>query len=323
MLVDVMDHFGLARGLREAGYFETEHHQQLLRELESAIPQGGLIALAGLVGCGKTTLLWQLQDRLKKTGAFLVTESLAVDVNRVNLNTLKLALFYDLATEKDGDLPTKPEKSERVLIKLIQRCERPIVLFVDDAHDLNGNTLRGLKRIIERVHRRRGRLSIVLAGHPKLRNDLRRPTLEEIGARATVFELEGLKGQQKAYLAWLLAQCMKPKTKPEDILTEEASGLLAQRLITPLQIEHYLTLALEQAYRLGEKPVTAQIVEATMAPDIDALEPTLIRHGYTARVLTELLNVRPGEVRALLQGQLPEERADELKQQLLRTGIPL
>jgi len=95
-------------------------------------------------------------------------------------------LFYDLATEKDGDLPTKSKKSERVLIKLIQRCERPIVLFVDDAHDLNGNTLRGLKRIIERVHRRRGRLSIVLAGHPKLRNDLRRPTLEEIGARATV-----------------------------------------------------------------------------------------------------------------------------------------
>jgi hypothetical protein len=38
---------------------------------------------------------------------------------------------------------------------------------------------------------------------------------------------------------------------------------------------------------------------------------------------SELLNVRPGEVRALLLGQLPEERAEELKQQLLRTGIPL
>lgn len=58
-----------------------------------------------------------------------MTESLAVDVNRVNLNTLKLALFYDLATEKDGDLPTKPEKSERVLIKLIQRYEKPIILL--------------------------------------------------------------------------------------------------------------------------------------------------------------------------------------------------
>jgi len=323
MLVDVMDHFGFTRSLREAGYFETEHHQQLLRELEATIRQGGLVALTGIVGCGKTRLLWQLQDRLKKAGTFQVTESLAVDVNRVNLNTLKLALFYDLATEKDGDLPIKPEKSERILIKLIQRYETPIVLFVDDAHDLNDNTLRGLKRIIERVHRRRGRLSVVLAGHPKLRNDLRRPALEEIGARATVFELDGLKGQQKAYLAWLMAQCMKPKVKPDDIITEEALGLLAERLVTPLQIEHYLTLALEQAHRLGEKPVTAEIVEATMAPDINALEPKLIRHGYTARALTELLNVRPAEVRALLHGQLPEERADELKQQLLRTGIPL
>jgi len=116
---------------------------------------------------------------------------------------------------------------------------------------------------------------------------------------------------------------MKPKTKPEEILTEEALALLTERLVTPLQIEHYVTRALEQAHRLGEKPVTAEIVEAVMAPDINALEPMLIRQGYTARALTELLNVRLAEVRALLHGQLPDERADELKQQLLRTGIPL
>lgn len=323
MLADVMDHFGFARSLQEAGYFETEHHKQLLQALEAAIRQGGLVALAGIVGCGKTTLLWQLHDRLKRAGTFQVAESLAVDVNRVNLNTLKLALFYDLASEKDGDLPTKPEKSERVLIKLIQRYEKPIVLFVDDAHDLNGNTLRGLKRIIERVHRRRGRLSVLLAGHPKLKNDLRRPTLEEIGARATVFELESFKGQQKAYLIWLLTQCLKPKVGLDHILTEGALALLAERLMTPLQIEHYLMLALEQAYRLGEKPVTAEMVEATLAPDINALEPLLIRQGYNARVLAELLNVRPVEIRALLHGQLPEERAEELRQQILKTGIPL
>jgi len=323
MFIDVLNHFGLARSPREAGYFETEHHQQLLHELEAAVPQGGLIALAGIVGSGKTTLLWQLQDRLRKAGRVLVAESLAVDINRVSLNTLKLAMYYDLATEKDGDLPSKPEKSERVLINLIQRCDRPVVLFVDDAHDLNGNTVRGLKRIIERVRRRGGRLSVLLGGHPKLKNDLRRATLEEIGGRAIIFELEGIKGEQKAYLTWLLSQCMKPKTNIEDILSEEAMALLSERLITPLQIEHYLILALEQAYRLAERPVTAEIVESTIAPDLNALEPTLIRHGYTSRALSEFLNVRPGEVRALLLGQLPEERTDELKQQLLRTGIPL
>ena len=48
-----------------------------------------------------------------------------------------------------------------------------------------------------------------------------------------------------------------------------------------------------------------------------------MRHGYIAGALTELLDVSAREARALRNGELPEERADELKQQLLRTGIPL
>ena len=42
-----------------------------------------------------------------------------------------------------------------------------------------------------------GTLSIVLVGHPKLRNDLRRPTMEEIGYRATVFFFDGITGSQR------------------------------------------------------------------------------------------------------------------------------
>ena len=45
-----------------------------------------------------------------------------------------------------------------------------------------------------------------------------------------------------------------------DIVTPEALDLLAERLLTPLQIQHYLTRVLEQAYRFGEKPVTPAIV---------------------------------------------------------------
>jgi N-acetyl-anhydromuramyl-L-alanine amidase AmpD len=59
------------------------------------------------------------------------------------------------------------------------------------------------------------------------------------------------------------------------------------------------------------------------APDINALEPTLTRYGYNVKALSELLNVRADFGRALLYGQLPEERAAELKQQILKTGIPL
>jgi type II secretory pathway predicted ATPase ExeA len=322
MLTDVMAHFALTKNLHQVGYFATDHHHQLRNDLKAAIRQGGLVALTGVVGSGKTVLLWQLQDELRHEGEIEVAESLAFDGPRVTLSTLKLALFYDLATDKDGDLPAKPEKSERALLKLMRRCDKPIALFVDDAHDLHSQTLRGLKQLIEKTRRRGGRLSVVLTGHPKLRNELRRPALEEIGARATVFELEGIKGQQRRYLAWLLEQCA-PQVAPTDIVTPDALELLAARLITPLQIEHYLTRALEHAYRLGEKPVTPEIVAMTMAPELHDLESTLARHGYNVKALSEVLNLRHADVRAFLHGQLPPGRTEELHHQLLAAGLPL
>jgi type II secretory pathway predicted ATPase ExeA len=162
-----MEHFGLAKSLRQAGYFETDDHQRLLKDLKTAIYDGDLIVLAGIVGCGKTTLLWRLQELLRQESQVHVTESLAFDVPRVSLVTLKLAMFYDLASEKDGDLTLKPEKSERRLLDLIRQRERPVVLFVDDAHDLHAQTLRGLKQFMEKVAKRGNRLSVVL---PAIRN---------------------------------------------------------------------------------------------------------------------------------------------------------
>src|SRR5215475_5447508 len=247
MLSDVMEHFGLTKRLRQVDYFETEHHRQLLRELKAAIYEGGIVALTGVVGSGKTVLLWRIQEQLRHEGQIEVSESLVFDVPRVTLSTLKLALYYDLATEKDGDLTGKPEKSERALLKVMHRCQKPIGLFIDDGDDLNGQTLRSLKQFIEKTRRRGGRLTLVLAGHARLKHELRRPSREETGARTTVFELEGIQGQQRRYITWLLEQCA-PSVDPTDILTPEALELLAERLLTPLQIQHYLTRVLEQAF---------------------------------------------------------------------------
>ena len=113
MLSDVMAHFGLTKSLRHVDDFETEHHCQLLKDLKAAIHEGGIVALTGVVGSGKTVLLWRMQEQLRQEGQIEVSESLVFDVPRVTLSTLKLALYYDLATDKDGDLTGKPEKSER------------------------------------------------------------------------------------------------------------------------------------------------------------------------------------------------------------------
>jgi len=321
MQSEVMKHFGLTRGLPRAGYFETAQQRRVFDDIKIAIRGGQLLALVGLVGCGKTTTLHRLTEALKDEREILVSQSLAVDKHRINLGTLMLALFYDLVTEKDFKVPTQPEKRERKLIEVIAKRKKPVALFVDEAHDLHPKTLVGLKRLVELVQNNGGTLSVVLVGHPKLRNDLRRPALEEIGARTTLFWLDGIKGQERAYLDWLLEQCA-PAAAAE-LLTAEARERLAAALSTPLQIEQYLTLALEAAYQVGQKPVTLEVIEAVLAADIDALEATLTRYGYNTRALADLLNVRPAEIRSFLHGQLAPGRTQELHGQLLAAGLPV
>jgi type II secretory pathway predicted ATPase ExeA len=111
-----------------------------------------------------------------------------------------------------------------------------VALFVDDAHDLHPKTLTALKRLIELVAEGGGQLSIVLVGHPKLKNDLRRPKMEEIGDRTTVFEFGGLRDRQRDYIDWVLKASLKDGVAPDDVLTDEAATLLAAKLKTPLQI---------------------------------------------------------------------------------------
>ncbi|MEM9543721.1 MAG: AAA family ATPase [Cyanobacteria bacterium P01_E01_bin.42] len=320
---EVMEYFELTRPFQRVGYFETEHHQELLAELDREIRQGGLVVLSGIVGCGKTTLLQKLQENLSESKSIIVSRSLAVDKERVNLTTLMTAMFYDLATEKDIKIPTQAEKRERKLIALIQKRRKPIALFVDEAHDLHHQTLVKLKRLIELVRQNNGTLAVMLAGHPKLKNELRRPQLEEIGARAAILSLQGIQGQQRDFILWLLAQCVSEKNVPTDLLSEEAIALLVERLRTPLQIEQYLNAALEEAYKAGQKPVGAEIVEMILFRGLDDLEPKLIRHGYNAKVIAHLLNVRPGTVRSFMQGQLPPGQTQDLREQMLKMGIPV
>ncbi len=94
-------------------------------------------------------------------------------------------------------------------------------------------------------------------------------------------------------------------------------------MATPLQVEQYLTLALEAAYRAGQNPVTPKIIATVLAKGLDDLEPMLARHGYTARAVADLLHIRPAEMRALLRGRLPIGRTQELQQELRAAGLPL
>jgi hypothetical protein len=85
----------------------------------------------------------------------------------------------------------------------------------------------------------------------------------------------------------------------------------------------HLSLAFEEAFRVGEKPVTVEVIEAVLSRQIDDLEPKLMRHGYDVRILASQFNVKPAEFRQFLQGALDADRARDLTGQMLAAGLPL
>ena len=195
MLADVQARFGFKRPLYGVGVFSaksrsdlrgTDHQRPVVREVCSAVQTGRLVLLSGLVRSGKTHRLARIEDELTRAGRVAVWRSLAVEKARMTLSTLIEALFYDLG-DKNVVIPKPPEKRERELRDLVRKARRPVVLIVDEAQDLHPKTLTGLKRLVEVVAGGGGLLSMLLAAHPKLRIDLRRPDMEQVGANPPGF----------------------------------------------------------------------------------------------------------------------------------------
>src|SRR5258708_12651529 len=99
MLSDVRNYYGLARDFGQAGYFETEHSEQIVSELKLEIKAGKLVALSGIVGCGKTTMLRRIQEALSQDREIRASKSLSFTKNQLKLSPFSLAYSYTPPTQ--------------------------------------------------------------------------------------------------------------------------------------------------------------------------------------------------------------------------------
>lgn len=319
----IMQNFHIERDWSQAGYFETERLQQFQQDVQTAILAGRLIAITGPVGVGKTMMVNRLQDQITSKKKIIVARSLSIDKPRVALPALITALFLDISGDPELKVPTQPERRERMLQELIKTSKKPIALFIDEAHDLHGHTLNGLKRLMEIISAGDGVLSVVLVGHPRLHNDLRRATMEEIGHRTIKFEFTSIGDERREFLSWLLNQCLAKGTKPDGMIDPDAQDYMADRLSTPLQFAEHLNRAFTDAYRMGATCVTRDIVEETISAGFDDLDARLARVGYTPKALADLTDTRLPEIRRFLKGKLDSERTEELSTTMRMAGLPI
>ena len=162
-----------------------------------------------------------------------------------------------------------------------------------------------------------------MLGYPRLKNDLRRPNMEEVGDRTTLFEFGGLRDRQRDFIDWVLRASLEEGVEPEEIITDDAATLLAARLKTPLQLSRYLVRAFEAGFEMGAKPIDGTIVDGVLSRRLDDIEPQLNRHGYDVRALCDQFDAKPAEIRKLMRGELEGARATELTDEMRVAGLPI
>lgn len=302
-------------------YYETNKHKEIFEDLKVLIDCGGIFAITGMVGSGKTILINRIQNHLESENKIVVSRSVSTDKKKVNITVLFTALFYDLSSDERSIKVPQGEKRERELISLIKKRNKPVAFFIDEAHDIHGQTLIALKRVSETVTQAGCKLSIILAGHPKLENSLSSSTMEEIGARVKIFSINNAITDKVSFInGWLKKYVIKP-TKTTDVITQEAVEYLADSLQTPLQIEDYLNKSVQYAYSVGEQQISKEMVESVLSPDLKSIEAQLRRNGYQPQQVCDLLKATHKEVQDFLSNKPNHPRRKEFLKKLAYINI--
>src|ERR1700719_540525 len=167
-------------------YFSPSHREALASLFYGIETGRGFLALIAEPGMGKTSLLFQLLERLKGSirSAFLfqtqcdsrellryLLEGLGIDSQEADLVQLHARLNQFLLTEA--------------------RAGRRVMVFIDEAQNLSDSALETVRLLSNFEATDRKLFQIVLAGQPELARKLKNPRLAQLSQRIAV--LTGLR----------------------------------------------------------------------------------------------------------------------------------
>lgn len=261
------------RYVREAMYATARH--------------GGLMAVAGESGSGKTILRRDLLERLQREGKPVLTIEPYVlgmeDTERLG-KTLRSTHIAEAILRTVVPLETvasSPEARFRQVHRALSASKRAgnsHVLIIEEAHDLSTPLLKHLKRYIELTDGLTPLLGILLIGQTELKTKLSESNYQvrEVVQRCELVELPPLRNDDLAnYLRFKFSRAGVDDL--DKVITEDGVEALRARLTSqhpgqrgrdgvslcyPLAVGNFVIAAMNQAAEVGAPVVNADVIRA-------------------------------------------------------------
>ncbi len=285
-------HFGLFRDpftedvTSADDVFLTPDIRYVREAMWATAKHGGLLAVVGESGAGKTTLRRDLLDRIQREQASMVVIEpyvLAMEESDIKGKTLKSAHIAEAIITAVNPLERpkrSPEARFRQLHQLLKDSHRSgnrHVLVIEEAHCLPTATLKHLKRFFELEDGFKKLLAIVLIGQPELRLKLSEKNAEvrEVVQRCEIAELAPLDNHLGDYIKFKLERV---GAKFDQVFEQGAIDALRAKLtfatkssrafgqgeaislLYPLAVSNVISAAMNMAVSIGAPQVSADVI---------------------------------------------------------------
>lgn len=257
--------------------------QRYIREaMYSVAKHGGFLAVIGESGSGKTTLFNDLYERIEADRAKVIVATPSVvdidlDSSKTRLTARRIMESLLSVVSSERPRASIQRLTDQVRTALAQTTSsdsgHSVVLMVEEAHSLMPATLKTLKRLLELKSGHRYLLGVILIGQPELSDLLdesRHPELREVIRRCEVANLLPLDAYLEQYITHKLT---RRNVDPVRIFAPDAYDAIRLRLTTrhgravasqlyPLMVNNLMVKAMNQAARIGEDLVTADVIKS-------------------------------------------------------------
>jgi general secretion pathway protein A len=266
------DPFSLSPSLRFL--YRSQAHAETMAHLGYGLEQGeDIIMISGAIGTGKTLALQNLMAKVSR----LFRQVL------VNVTNVSYVEFLKLVLDEMGETWSDGADAADLLVIMKRRAlaehaeGRKILLVVDEAQNLDTETLEGVRLLTNLGQPDKQLFQIVLAGQPGLEELVERPELAQLRQRIRVhYRLEPLSEKETAeYIdhRTSVAGAFQTLFTPAAVRRiHELSGGIP-RLVNHLAGHAMLAAYVDEERRVDQRHVAAEGLPETPSPEAAGVAP--------------------------------------------------